>query len=317
MLPDFFITGPRHSGTTLVSSVLSEDPGMFVVVDSLLYPLLERTNNRMRRLLDKRFADIQEVSGYDERVTEDQAKWFLAILTDAYFAAGTNDTLIKNLSRYSMYGHALDVVALIERVREGISWRELFHHILDQLIPADRDRAKLRLIGEKTPANIRQIDQLIDEYPERRFIIIVRHPIDNVCSIFKRELHAKGIAYNADDPRVARILDEATSTYLGYADQLFLPQLRRDNVLHIRFEAFLDAPGEALSTIHRFLDFQPSAEFDGTIHPYLMEEFVGHGIDKRRSTQAREMLTDADAARVSEACARVLDRYHALSGENP
>lgn len=295
LLPHFFLTGPRHSGTTLVSSILCEDPKLFAIVDSLVHPLFLRLNEKMRRLQDKRFADIDTVSNFSETVTLDQAKWFLAILADAYFSSGTKATLVKNLSRYSVYGNMLDFETTLQAVRRGTTWKELFDVILQQLIPAENKTQHLQLVGEKMPANIKHLDLLSREYPDRKFIVIVRHPLDNVASIYERRIHELNRPpEERQGNRVSPVLTECLNTYLEYAVHLLNPLLRTEQFLMVRFEDFLDAPNACLKRIYAFLGVTPTRSFDGQFNPFLMKEFVGQSIDKDRSQKKREFFTQAE-----------------------
>ncbi|BBD09324.1 sulfotransferase family protein [Desulfovibrio ferrophilus] len=295
LLPHFFLTGPRHSGTTLVSSILCEDPKLFTIVDSLVHPLFLRLNEKMRRLKDNRFAEIHTVSSFTEPVSLDQAKWYLSILTDAYFSVGTNETLIKNMSRYSIYGNMLDFEAILQAARQGTNWKEFFGIILNQLIPEEKNRNKLEMVGEKMPANIKHLNLLSREYPDRKFIVLVRHPLDNVASIYARLLHAqKTLPKERENNRISAVLIESLETYLEYANKLLDPLLKSDQFLILRFEDFLDAPDQYIQCIHHFLGLSSPQRFKGQFNPFLMEEFVGHSIDKDRSTSKRKFFTEAE-----------------------
>jgi len=125
--------------------------------------------------------------------------------------------------------------------------------------------------GWKDPRNTFTIDVWKDIFPHPKLLHIYRNPIDVANSAMKRELEIQnnykknwknilkerfvfGKVLYQDSVRLQNI-HEGIQLWKDYVQKAFsLNEEWKENILHIRYETFLDCPADTLEKIARFTD---------------------------------------------------------------
>ena len=183
--PNFFIMGLPRSGSTLLSTLLSESPQLFVINDSLLFRRFWRMQNWVNEIRSSgalkcystdstAFTPTEDL---DQEITLSQAKWFLAIVIDGYYYGGISSDPTKNTARMATHADLLDVGGLLGKLEdERLTWREFLAYVFGSLIPPEHSD-KMHL-GEKTPGHILIADWIMwpEDIDPDKSVLGAQHP---------------------------------------------------------------------------------------------------------------------------------------------
>ncbi|MFZ2267596.1 MAG: sulfotransferase [Azonexus sp.] len=80
--------------------------------------------------------------------------------------------------------------------------------------------AKKKVLLEKTPKHIHSIERIRKIFPEARFILMVRNPLDNCASLFLRfgDLNFSIERWNIDNAKILRYLNDPGVKVVRYED---------------------------------------------------------------------------------------------------
>lgn len=292
----FYITGPQKSGTTLLVSLLNQHPGLFCLVDTLIY------NEFFRWLiydlfLESKFFSTEHASVYfksdnlradalDIIPTFSEVKWFVSKLLNRYYTK-TMGLLAQSLensekdkkkiySEYSIpyqYGRQIDPVPILEMGRQKKTWSNIIEAILLQLVP-EKEKKAGKIIGEKTPGHI----SLLYYIRSKKNIIIVRNPIANIASYYKREYAGAGDVVSKND------LSTCMDIYDRYNLKALLNPENEENgfIYFVRFEDLLQDCQRTCNGIFNYLDL-PEANVQPEFMTGVKGDYVGNKIDHERA----------------------------------
>lgn len=114
---------------------------------------------------------------------------------------------------------------------------------------------KAHLFGEKAPENIVHIKELQSAFPGSKFIIMVRHPLDVIYSIYENASHINGLKYSPGD--ILKFVKPVIKRYLN----TIIKYKKEDHPHHllIKYEELINDPQLILVKICQFLgiEFEP------------------------------------------------------------
>ena len=296
--PDFYLFGPARSGTTIIGATLSTSPDIFVLNDTMVLTRFFSVD-----FMIKMIGEVGDKQGMrsdflktlalniDEVADVAHVKWLLSLLVTTYYGAGTNpDEPNKNLARFALHADLLEVDKILSQARKGCSWREIFDLVYASLVPPEISHA--RLLGEKTPDNVKFHGFLAEQYPKSRAVCVVRHPVNNIMSIYRR--------YPVKD------IDKVVEHYVEYINPVMAMDQKR--TLFIRYEDFVSSPAREMDRTADFLDV-PRWEIPDQISAYNMPEYTGSGIDKTRN-QNVDSVGDRELATIRAATGAFCARFY-------
>ena len=205
----FFIVGTGRCGTTLLQSLLSSHPNLYIPRETHFWYEFH-----------PRRVEVDPASdpvGYAEAVTK--RSWWQQL-------------------------EGVDPARLLEAVRCGVTTpSELLIWLLEELTPPQFRRRRL---GEKSPHHERCAPQLAEEFPEAKFIYLMRDPRDVTESLLRMNWWpcksvyrtARSWAKSLDRARHnQRLLGNHRYMLLRYEDLVTSPRAILDSVLEFLGEA--------------------------------------------------------------------------------
>ena len=314
--PSFFILGPERSGTTLLTFLLSGQPDVFVLNDSFVFdryvewvlvgerdvrlfkakrvsravaglassvrPSFPGDLRSMRQVYYAARARYALRFVPDQVITPDEARGYYRVLRERYLGSLTRNRA-SFLNDY--------VEGILEPNYEG-TIRDLLSRTINSISGLFLD-APRPLVGEKTPIHTPYAEWINRLYPTAKQILMVRDPVANVASMYRRLGDFK----------------RAVHTYDMYAESL-LALGRRDDVLVVTHEDLTSSTSSTLSKIITFLD--PSLTFDETcpMNAYIKSEYTGRTVDSSRVSKAPDTLSSRQMELVSDRFREVRERFY-------
>jgi hypothetical protein len=295
--PSFFVFGPERSGTTLLTFLLSGQPGVFVLNDSCVFDryvewaLLgggHRGAARTRRIArlaaslapNVRLHSIEDLRSWRRTYYAARARYARKLDPDRVLSVseirGYHETL-KARYRVSL-SHGREsflneyVGGLVAADRE-LTLRETLSHAIGSVSALFTDPLGLTL-AEKTPIHTPYASWMMGLYPEAKAILMVRNPVSNVASIFRR--------YGD----FGRSLD----AYHIYAESL-IALAENERVMTVRHEEVIASTRSVVQGILRFVD--PALSFDPAcpVRSYTKSEYTGNAVDASRVATPPDTLS--------------------------
>jgi len=202
--PPFFIIGVPRSGTTLLSVMLSNHPEVYVDGDSVGMPLAR---------LYRRYLRGNCASNADE--------------------AGA---FLQKLLARSYKGR-------LQRLTEGVLWdagSESLQEFFFRAVCAFAERQGKKMWGDKTPELNFYLQEIIQLFPDAKFIHLLRDPRPNAWSLHQRQLYPLPLA--AQYWREINGMACAQRNLLG-----------ADRFLILKYEDLLQYPRESMEEVCSFL----------------------------------------------------------------
>jgi hypothetical protein len=227
-----FIVGAGRSGTTLLQMMLNAHPNIAI------YGELHYFNEVL--LIKKKVPSLKQPEALNR-----------------FFQLVPNVNVSKYLPNFNQTLNAVQERMLADEHR---TYEKFFRYVLEEY--AQREGAKR--FGEKTPTNIRYMNELLSIFPNAKIIHIIRDPRDVVASASKRELFwtSNDVVINAFkwrcDMFYRREFSAQTETYT-----------------EVRYEDLVSDPEQQLRRICEFVgeEFDPQMlEFYKTSKSYLQNE---------------------------------------------
>ena len=315
--PAFFVFGPERSGTTLLTFLLSGQPTLFVLNDSFVFDryvewtLLRAAPGdlpKLRRL--SRLATglapslrLRDLGGLrDWRRPYHAARGRHALRLDAEEVVspaeirGYHDLLKARylLSLAHQRSSFLNeyVNGLPQPPENGCTRKDLLSHTIASVSGLFVDPAD-SMLGEKTPIHTAYAEWILRLYPHAKALAMVRHPVANVASIFKR--------YGDFERSV-----EAYSVYAAALVELS----ESSRVMTVRHEDLVSSTSRTVEAILRFLD--PALPFDAAcpVNSYTKSEYTGGAVDVSRLETASDALSPRQQREIRARFSEVERRFY-------
>lgn len=305
--PHFFISGPERGGTTVLGSLVSQHPDIFVVLSSILitrfHNLFSELKNAMQHssIVQKICKDLPMTDAaslvQDERPVHPMLlNWYLNIVYRNYTMPARAFDSNKDPLYTLRHAEILDLGKVsVKAKEEQLNWRGVISLLLNELVP-DEYLDTYKALGEQTPDNAVHNRIICGAFPEAKFLFIFRNPFSNVASIYRR--------------RKSEGLDKAIKVYL-------LPficikqnlEAMAPRTLFIRLEDVLSNRNIALKQIFSFLNVENIPISEGH-HSYLTPKYVGTQLESRRHQESQQALSSGQRDEVKEKCASVLQDFY-------
>ncbi|ALP52646.1 hypothetical protein Tel_05510 [Candidatus Tenderia electrophaga] len=312
----FFIFGPQKSGSSLLTTLLEQHPAVGIATDTVIFNqfFLWLTQHKG---VDQQFHPRQDAPekyvdgtalrkdlfrlpcGYNE------LKWYLSDLYQRYFTTSTErlkmlleiqgqtaDTEFLRAEELMPYEHGLhlDPLPLLDMAREGCLWTDVMYAIIRQLAH-NKPQDDTAVYGEKTPGHMHFAEHLRASFPDGQFIFIIRDPIANVASLYKRNNAGYLIGQTNNINRAIAIYKDSIDPFIEFYRH------NREQVLVLRFEDLIKDTQASMGRVFKHLGVEPI-----TIQQQFSSgskgAYVGNKVDKDRASGAYAMLSEADRHQV-------------------
>ncbi len=151
----------------------------------------------------------------------------------------------------------------------------------------------IQVFGEKSPLHTPYADWIRNLYPNAKTILVVRRPVANVASIYRRY---------GDFKRVCRAYDM-------YAAKL-MEMSQEPNVLVVRHEDVTQATSSTLRRVLGFLDASLRLDESCPINAYTKTAYTGKEIDQNRDGTTASTLKEHQVELVKGRFHRVTERFY-------
>lgn len=174
----------------------------------------------------------------------------------------------------------------------------------------------------KAPAFSEVIDEAIELIPNSRFLVCVRHPLDQVASDLEVGLRRAEKRGSKENRATKRRIGGFAKTYLKYYEKL-LAAADRDPALFafVRYEDVVAAPYETVRRLETRLDldlsaYEPDKPWKGFLNEQELAEQAasvpqyGAPIDQSRIGRYEGVLTGPEIEEVLQVCRPVIGRFY-------
>ena len=313
--PSFFIFGPERSGTTLLTFLLSGQPRTFVLNDSFVFDryvewaLLREHRarsgaGRLARMTiglmpSIRLRSIEDLRYWRRLYYAARARYALELAQDQVLSSA--EIRGYNLTLRARYLASLDderpsflngYVNGLPQPAEESTLQDVFSQTITSLSSLFVDSPGLTL-GEKTPIHTPYAKWIMDLYPHSRAILMVRDPVANVASIFKRYGNFR----------------RSVEAYEIYAESL-LTLAESARIMTVRHEDVITSTSTAIENILRFID--PALPFDPScpVNSYTKTEYTGKSVDPSRVGATPGTLTPKQEREVMARFSEIEHRFY-------
>ena len=184
----------------------------------------------------------------------------IVILGEGRFFYSLEPCLIQAFAAFNKAQPGADNTHEATRLRDADVWlimRTMIDSQLARYVAANGIKARLKIVGDKTPAHTLAMAKLAALYPEARFIQIIRDPRDMATSQWVR--YAKN-----NDPRGIEVYTEQqiTRTWVTHvqAARQAGAALGESRYAEVRYEDLMENESAELARLLRFLGADASAE---------------------------------------------------------
>lgn len=246
----------------------------------------------------------------------------IACLWEAYFLNPSNTSSVFNLKSpsWSKHGFSEDDIktwssklqssnpfSLSSRITHKIFGRfafpmEPYRKAITEALNDFATRCNVSVVGDKWPWYIDFIDQMIDAFPNAKYIYTVRDPrgIWNSAQKFK------------DRNRGDEVLNE-----MLLKDRRISPLLERDDFISVRYEDLISKPEESCRKLYSFLDCDYSDDYlkyDKSRDPYpdrwdWIPEASGK-LDPEITKKWQKKMSSEQIKTVSSTAKRFIEKYN-------
>lgn len=295
----FFISGMFRSGTTTIARALNAHPRIACASDPMA-ELFKSFRSEVAYNLGQNVPVLSPLSDYyyDKAGYELFNELMEAASLDTEFLCWSHGELIEKLQKRaeSYCGKLLPYLRSVS----GPTYRDYFESIRSAIYKA-YGAAETELVGFKEVWCSEFIPTLAREYPQMKFVLIIRDP-RAVCASKKMQDEQYPWTFLARQWRKLAALH-----YMLSRDDRF-----SDRVLGIQQEDFVLYPERTMSQINEFLDVDwhpnvadPSKYEDGDGNPWSQNSSYGVGgqkIDKQAIERWRGVLTAREVALIEYIC---------------
>ncbi|WP_406276206.1 sulfotransferase [Nocardia sp. NBC_00881] len=210
------------------------------------------------------------------------------------------DSHSKIYSPHELHLGSIEVEA-VDGAQLSIGRLDMTQHDLkfilwDQLVYRQLVGSGKKFIVEKTPANTLIHEQILSCWPDARFIILYRNPID-ICRSFVNS----GIFTEAE---------EACESILQWSERLEAAALHPDSI-EVRYEKLIETPDIVFRDLCRFIgvDYEPTMLDYGNYDHGAYEPGLGDWRDKIRSGCIQVLSTDSAACELPGSIVELGERW--------
>ncbi len=306
--PDFFISGPPRSGTSLLTVLLNNHPDLAIAQDTSVFTELKRTLIWLEQISNKNFKGNLSFSDFNN-LTESYAD---VIMNKPVNFSSKEDTLLMScfftcLIRFHAidffipdprkdrgtglkYLHHIDFQTALNHVHKSeLPFKSIINYCINSIIQGEKITGRLH--GEKTPSHILQSTFLRRLYPNAKFINIIRNPLGYVGSRHERfNVPIKGHCDYYKRNINSMIEDDGRS-------------------ITVRYEDIIEQPDKVLNSLYDFLGIQKTCLSDN-LDPGAYPKYVGKKIDKNRDKKNMDYLTDAMKTEVKHHLKDIFKLYY-------
>lgn len=154
--PLLFIVGVPRSGTTLLRELLTQHPSISIPFEEM-------------QLLPRLFREFEPDTSWQYRKNQNR---LIEILEQSNFAG-----------HMKRHGITLDQESFRRSLEQVVDWESLVQTLTRHYLDVSNRFAPSLYVGDKTPSNLMRVKQFSDNFPECRFIHIIRDPRDTVLSM--------------------------------------------------------------------------------------------------------------------------------------
>lgn len=188
------------------------------------------------------------------------------------------DAIFSNIVPESSFFENIDIdtgVILKKLETRRITSTTLF----DLLIEEDAKKNNKIIAGAKFPVNVYYVPWLIKNYPNAKFIHLIRNPYAIYVSMFKKDikLNKYKIVKLAKFKRLIYIIYQFKIAYLIHKKYSY-----KKNYILSRFEDLITSPGEQINRLNEFLNIEFNTNM---LNPPVVESSyhnqLNYGFDKK------------------------------------
>ncbi len=264
-----FIVGNARSGTTLFHRLLSVDSGRFVYFKTwdILFPsIVQKKLVRLGAIaIRKAFPSLYEkLTGWEERrlgdikrirpfgLTEPEEDEFLFLMT---FASPVITVLFPYMDRLKSIQYFDD--------RPEKTRRKIMKHYRDCVKRHLYFYGRETILLSKNPAFVSKMRALADEFPDGKFVYLMRNPFETIpslMSLLKSVWERLGIHRERMDGAVKQLVEGCVREY-RYAHEV-MGDLSEERFAVVEYRDLVKDPAEAVRGVYRRFDFAQSTEFE-------------------------------------------------------
>lgn len=279
--PPLFILGHWRSGTSFLQTLLSRDPARgflhkyasvfpesFLSSESVIKPVVRKITDTFETK-----QNISKISVSWEWETPGELDIAMATLFSPYslhwghvFPA---DKFDHYMEKYAYFNTATE--------EEEKRWKETCRYLINKA--SIKNRKKQLII--KSPANTGRIEQLLDLYPNAKFVYIHRNPFDVFYSNLKMwnvildNLSFQQISRKQIIEHILRTYRKLLSSYLEQRSSI-----PRENLIELKYETFVEDPIVGLDRVYNTLSL---GGFDDALPAF--QQFLSNQEKKSSSYQ--------------------------------
>ncbi|MGM0496964.1 MAG: sulfotransferase family protein [Bacteroidota bacterium] len=267
-----FIIGHWRSGTTYIHNLLSMDPSFFYQnkYQNFFSDNFLTTEDFFKPVLSKMMSSTSPVKNW-------KAKAHKTMNMDTPSESDT--ALISEISEFTYHwGHLFpkackqyfDKYLFLENIseKELSKWKQTMHHLLNKVY-LKNNKGRLLI---KNPGDTARIKQLLDLYPDAKFIFIHRNPYDVFYSNLKlwtNVLDTVALQKISEKEKKDIVLNVYHKLHQKYLEQKDL--LKSNQLVEVSYD---DLTGFPLNTLHQIYEKLELPEYNKAIpffKPYIEE----------------------------------------------
>ena len=290
--PPIFVIGHWRSGTSYLQYLMTKDPNFdffnrfqvifphsFLTSEPVLKPLF----NRAVRLipLARAFDSISIDIDLDEPGELDIAFIFLVSPVNPHWGHAFPRHAYDYFSRYILFETADQ--------DEIEQWKATYRFMIKKLSIKNGNRPILI----KSPGNTSRIPQLLDLYPDAKFIYIHRNPYDvfysnrKLWNVILNNIAVEHITPEERDKLIVWLYKKVIGSYLTHRS--LIP---KENLAEVRFEEFTSQPLKIMRSIYRILSLDDVEEAIRCAKPFVRRQKKDSASSYRYDPEIIELLTD-------------------------
>ncbi len=176
-----------------------------------------------------------------------------------------------------------------------------FRQTMPRALADFAQRCNANVVGDKWPVYIKHIDNVLQVFPNAKFIYNVRDPRGVWNSAQKFHDRQRG------DELLKRMLEN---------DKLIAPYLERPNFFSLRYEDLVCNPGDTVRRLYELLGCEFSSaylHYDRQADPYpdrwSWVPQASDQFDPRHTTKWKEQVKPSDTTRITELASWFIEKY--------
>jgi len=265
-----FIIGHWRCGTTLMHNILTRDqqfgyfttyqtliPSIFISGEKFFKPIVVASLPKKRPMDDGDLsADLPQEDIYA-----------LGALSPYSYYHGW--CFPKNMEHYNNY---IDFTSASPQTIQD--WKTIYLHLLKKITMYHKGKQLIL----KNQDNTGKIPQLLEMFPDAKFIYMYRNPYNLYMSMMKF-MHKVIPLYCVQTPPPLKEVEEKMMTLFSHMTQKYLkdkPLIPKENLLEVKYEQFLNQPLDVVSTLYKKFNLSGYPDVEPTLKTYLATQKTVH-----------------------------------------